>query len=74
MLFGKRINKYYLKYAPMLLLGIVALVVVDYLQLIVPELYRTVVNGLNDGTITEASGRLRHLTWTICLTRCACRL
>ena len=58
MLFGKRINKYYLKYAPMLLLGIVALVVVDYLQLIVPELYRTVVNGLNDGTITEASGQV----------------
>lgn len=29
MIFGKHINKYYLKYAPLLLLGILALVVVD---------------------------------------------
>lgn len=40
----------------MLLLGILALIVVDYFQLIVPELYRTVVNGMNNGIITESSG------------------
>ncbi len=56
MLFGRHINKYYIKYAPMLLLGILALIVVDYFQLIVPELYRTVVNGMNNGIITESSG------------------
>ena len=38
MIFGKHINKYYLRYAPMLLLGLLALVLVDYMQLVVPEL------------------------------------
>ena len=33
----------------MLLLGILSLVVVDYLQLLVPEFYKMVVNGLNTG-------------------------
>ncbi len=51
-LFGKQINRYYLRYAPALILGIVALVAVDYFQLVVPELYRMVVNGLNDGFVT----------------------
>ena len=49
MLFGKHINKYYLKYSPWLLLGILSLVLVDYMQLVVPELYRTVINGINTG-------------------------
>ncbi len=52
MIFGKYINKYYLKYSPVLLLGIIALVAVDYFQLIVPELYRMVINGMNTGFIT----------------------
>ncbi len=49
MLFGKHINRYYWRYLPRLLLGILALVMVDYMQLVVPELYRTVVNGLTYG-------------------------
>ncbi len=53
MIFGKHINRYYLKYAPSLLLGLAALILVDYLQLIVPELYRTVINGMNQGFIVE---------------------
>lgn len=51
MLFGKAINRYYRKYAPMLLLGLLALIAVDYFQLVVPELYKIVVNGINDGTV-----------------------
>lgn len=47
MIFGKYINRYYLKYAPALLLGLLALIVVDYFQLLVPELYRMVINGIN---------------------------
>lgn len=47
MLFGKHINRYYLKYAPVLLLGVLVLVVVDYLQLKIPEYYNYVVNGIN---------------------------
>ncbi len=52
MLFGKQINRYYRKYAPALLLGLLALVVVDYFQLVVPELYQMVINGINDGAVT----------------------
>lgn len=47
LIFGRYINKYYLKYSPLLLLGIVSLLAVDYFQLIVPELYRVLINGLN---------------------------
>lgn len=51
MIFGKHINKYYLKYAPFLLLGIITLIVVDYAQLIVPNLYQMVINGMNTGVV-----------------------
>ncbi len=51
MLFGKHLNRYYLKHAPSLILGILALVAIDYLQLIVPNLYQLVVNGINDGRV-----------------------
>ncbi len=51
MLFGKHINRYYFKYAPALLLGILSLVVIDYLQLIIPGLYQLVINGLNNGEV-----------------------
>ncbi len=59
MLFGKHLNKYYVKYSPILLLGVLALIMVDYFQLIVPELYKTVVNGLNDSSITMSDGTVR---------------
>lgn len=51
MLFGKHINRYYLRYSFTLFIGIVALVVIDYLQLIVPRLYQFVINGINDGVV-----------------------
>ena len=50
MLFGKHINRYYIKYLPHFLIGIIALLLVDYMQLVVPELYRTVINGMTYGT------------------------
>ena len=51
MIFGKHINKYYFKYAHMLILGILALLFVDLLQLEIPELYRMVINGLEYGEV-----------------------
>lgn len=51
MIFGKHINRYYIKYGPFLLVGIAALIFVDYFQLILPELYRIVVNGMNGGPV-----------------------
>ena len=53
MIFGKHFNRYYLKYAFWLLLGLVTLIVVDYLQLIVPGLYQLVVNGITQGYVVE---------------------
>ena len=50
MLFGKHINRYYIRYLPAFLGGIIALLLVDYMQLVVPELYRTVINGMTYGT------------------------
>lgn len=51
MIFGKNINRYYLKYLPSLLLGLLALLVVDYMQLQVPRLYGMVINGVNNGFV-----------------------
>jgi ABC transporter, permease/ATP-binding protein (fragment) len=50
-IFGKHINRYYLKHAPILLLGLAALILVDYFQLKVPELYRIVINGINGNPV-----------------------
>ena len=51
MIFGKHINKYYLRYAPLLLLGLIALAIVDYMNLVTPRLYQMVINGINDGYV-----------------------
>jgi len=51
MIFGKHINRYYLRYSPVLLVGLIALIVIDYFQLIVPELYQMVINGMNNGEV-----------------------
>ena len=55
MIFGKHINRYYLKHLPALLLGVFALLLVDYNQLRIPELYNTMVSALNgEGDFTMA--------------------
>ena len=51
MIFGKHINRYYLKYAPWLLFGLVSLTMVDYLQLEIPKLYSMLINGMNMGYV-----------------------
>ena len=51
MILGKQINRYYLRYAPMLLLGLIALMGVDYLQLEIPALYRMVLQGMENGFV-----------------------
>ena len=51
MIFGKHINKYYLKYGLFLLLGLASLAAVDTLQLVIPNLYQMIVNGMNQGYV-----------------------
>ena len=58
MIFGKHINRYYLKFGPMLILGLLALAMVDALQLEIPKLYGAVIDGMKAGTVTAADGTL----------------
>ena len=51
MLFGKYINKYYIKYAFFFIVGVVALVAVDYFQLEIPEYIREIVNAVGNEPI-----------------------
>lgn len=52
MIFGRYVNRYYLKYSYLLLLGLAALLLVDYFQLKVPNLYGMLINGVNEGFVT----------------------
>ena len=71
MIFGKHINRYYLRFFGMLLLGLASLVAVDYLQLRIPALYGMVVNGMNDGFVVidgvEQTFDMTFLMDTICM-------
>lgn len=53
MLFGKHINEYYIKYGLLLIIGIIALLLVDYFQLKIPEIVGDIVDGLQYGTLTK---------------------
>ena len=44
MIFGKHINRYYLKYSPLIILGILALFLVDNMHLLIPNLYGMIIN------------------------------
>lgn len=52
MLFGKHINQYYLRYFWAFVLGITALIAVDYFQLLVPELLAKIINETSEGNLT----------------------
>ncbi len=47
MIFGKHINRYYLRFLPLILIGLAALVAVDWAQMCIPALYQMVINGMN---------------------------
>ena len=66
MIFGKHINRYYLKYLGWILLGIVSLFAVDYCQMVIPKLYRIVINGLNSGVV-EIDGAVRAFDMDVLL-------
>ena len=71
MVFGKHINRYYLKHLPALLLGIFALLLVDYNQLKIPELYNLLVDGLSGNepnfNVADPQGSFAFLLDEICL-------
>lgn len=51
LIFGKHINRYYFRFAHLLILGLLSLVLVDWLQLEVPKFYRLVINGIDGGEV-----------------------
>ena len=71
MIFGKHINRYYIRHFGLLLVGLIALIVVDYLQLEIPALYQMVINGINTGYVTvdgvQAVFDTRFLVDKICM-------
>lgn len=54
MIFGKTVNKYYIKYAHLFLLGLTALILVDFFQLEIPALTGGLIDSLINGTIDKA--------------------
>ena len=52
MLFGKNINKYYIKYIHYIILGIIALIFVDIYQLKIPEIIGSIVDDIKEKTLT----------------------
>ena len=67
MIFGKHINRYYLRFAPLILLGLASLIVVDYLQLLIPNLYQMVINGVNTGFVDGVPFDVTFLVEKICM-------
>lgn len=52
MIFGKYINRYYLKYFYLIILGISALIAVDIAQLKIPDYVGIIIDGLHKKTLT----------------------
>lgn len=71
MIFGKHINRYYLKYSPLILLGLLSLFFVDSLHLEIPKLYGMVINGIDNGVVVvdgvERAFDMAFLLDEICL-------
>ena len=57
MIFGKHINRYYLRYSPLIILGLLALFLVDCVHLEIPKLYKYLINGINTGFV-EMDGQM----------------
>ncbi|MGM9970229.1 MAG: ABC transporter ATP-binding protein [Anaeroplasma sp.] len=51
MLTGKHVNKYYKKYIIFFIIGIIALILVDYFQLEIPKICGKILDGVKDGTL-----------------------
>lgn len=55
MIFGKAINKYYIKNLHMYIFGIIALMIIDFIQLEIPGILGGVIDGLDKATEVTAT-------------------
>lgn len=53
MIFGKYINKFYLKYLLFFIIGLIALVTVDWVQLYIPEILGSLVDDIGTGVAID---------------------
>ena len=71
MVVGKHINRYYKKFALPLIFGLLALGIVDFMQLKMPEFYQMVVNGVSYGYVlvdgVETAFDMQLLISKICM-------
>jgi len=52
-LFGKNVNRYYFKFAFYFIVGVAALIFVDYYQLEIPNIFGQIVDGISEKTLTN---------------------
>lgn len=62
MLFGKYINKYYKKYFLFFIIGIAALILVDYFQLEIPRICGEIIDGVKNGSLFEDEN-INKMVW-----------
>ena len=77
MLTGKYINKYYLKYAVFFIIGVIALIAVDYFQLEIPKFLGDIVDAISNEeqlNITEIVINLVIIGVGMCVGRIVWRL
>ncbi|MCV2231778.1 ABC transporter ATP-binding protein/permease [Acholeplasma manati] len=67
MIFGKHINKYYLKYAIPMILGVIALLYVDYVQVEIPRIFAGIIDKLRESTLTNTilNESVLRLVWIV---------
>lgn len=56
MIFGKNVNQYYIKYFYLFLTGILALLFVDYIQLLLPQNYGTLIDAITNSIKLKEEG------------------
>ena len=61
MLFGKYVNKYYLKYFYFFLLGLLALLAVDWFQLEIPRITGDIIDGVKEGTLFDENQKFMNM-------------
>ncbi len=53
MLFGKTVNKYYFRYLHLFIIGILALLLVDYIQIQIPDNYARLIDAIGNKKLTD---------------------
>ncbi len=69
MVFGKNVNRYYLKYAHFFILGIIALIFVDIYQLDIPKIIGQIIDAIKDNSLSnlELTGYMKNLALIVAI-------